>query len=173
MCAANSLGCDSHYTHDRKTHLYRDAYYAMDVSLQRACHKFHQGRSPRGSWQSSLAVACIVEMKAGIAVVVGAAKTVGVVSRVDLKTGAAGAAGGIGAAKTVAVASGVELKVGAAGAAVGIETTETVAVVSGVELKAGAAGAVVGIGTTNPAVVAGVLLDTLRPHAGTGDTGLE
>jgi len=45
----------------------------------------------------------------------------------------------------------------------------TVDVVSRVELKAAAAG----IETTKTATVAGVLLNILRPHAGTGDTGLE
>jgi hypothetical protein len=49
----------------------------------------------------------------------------------------------------------------------------TVDVVSRVELKAAAAAAAVGIKTTKTAAVAGVLSNILRPHAGTGDTGLE
>jgi D-alanyl-D-alanine dipeptidase len=146
----------------------------------------------RGVWQSSLAVgeaetaavACIVEtkaaaavgiveMKTGIAVLVGAAMTVDVVSRVELKAAAAAAAAaaGIGAARTVAVASRVELK---AAAAAGVETTKTVAVASRVVLKkAAAAAAAASVETTKTADVAGVLLDILRPHAGTGDTGPE
>ena len=56
-----------------------------------------------GLWQSSLAVggaenvavACFVETKPGIAVVVGSARTVDVVSRVELKK-AAGAAAVVG-----------------------------------------------------------------------------
>jgi hypothetical protein len=89
-------------------------------------------------------------MEAGIAVVVGtAAKTVEIVSSAELK--AAGAAG-IGAAKTVAVVSGVESKAAAAVAAVA---------------------AAAGFETTKTAAVAAVLLDILRPHAGTGNTGLE
>lgn len=97
-------------------------------------------------------------MKPGIAVVVGVAKAVDVVSRVELKV--AGAAGGIGAAKTVTVVRRVELKAAAAAAA-GIERAKTAA-----------AGGVAGIETTKTADVAG-LLNILRPHAGTGDTGLE
>jgi hypothetical protein len=133
-------------------------------------------RHCRGLWQSSLAVgeaenaavACIVEMKPGIAVVVGSAKTVDVVSRVELKK-AAGA--GIGAAKTVAVASRLELKEAAADAAAAadIETTTTTTAAD----AAAAAAAAVGIATTKAAAVAGVLLNILRPHARTGDTGLE
>jgi hypothetical protein len=102
-------------------------------------------RHCRRPWKSA-AVACIVEMKPGIVVVVGMAKAVDVVSKVELKAGAVGAAGGIGAAKIVIVARRVELK--AAAGVAGIETTKT-------------------------ADVAGVLLNILRPHAGTGDTGLE
>jgi hypothetical protein len=154
-------------------------------------------RHCRGLWQSSLAVgeaenaavACIVEMKPGIAVVVGSAKTVDVVSRVELKK-AAGA--GIGAAKTVAVASRLELKEAAADAAAAadIETTTTTTAAdaavadaaAGIETTtttttaadaAAAAAAAVGIATTKAAAVAGVLLNILRPHARTGDTGLE
>jgi hypothetical protein len=97
------------------------------------------------------ALVCVAEMEAGIAVDVGAAKTVEVVGSAELK--AAGAAG-IGAAKTVAVVGRVESKAAAVvavvAAAAGIETTKTAAV-----------------------ALAAVLLDILRPHAGTGDTGLE
>jgi hypothetical protein len=86
----------------------------------------------------------IVELEFGIAVVVEAGETVDVVSRVELKPGAAGAAGGIGAAKTATVAGKVRLET----AAGWIETTKA-------------------------AAVARVLLDILRPRAGTGNTGLE
>jgi hypothetical protein len=103
-------------------------------------------------------------MKAGIAVVVGAAKTVDVVSRVELK--AAGA--GIGVARTVAVVGRVELKAAAdaavavvAAAAADIETTKAAA----------DAAAAADIESTKIAA-AGVLLNVLRPHARTGDTGL-
>jgi|SRR6267154_734995 len=111
--------------------------------MKRHCWGLRQSSLAVGEAEAA-AVAGIVEMKAGIAVVVGAAKVVDVVSRVELK--AAAAAAGIGAARTVAVASRVELKAAVAAAA-GIETTKT-------------------------AAVAGVLLNILRPHAGTGDTGL-
>ena len=63
----------------------------MGVSLLRARHK--QGRLPRGSWQSSLAVASIVELKAGAAVV----------GIVEMKTGVAVV---VGAAKSVVAAAG-------------------------------------------------------------------
>jgi hypothetical protein len=97
------------------------------------------------------AVVGIAELKAGMIVaVVGAAKTVDVVSMFESQF--AVAADGIGAAKTVAVASRVELKTVAVAVAVaaaaGVEPTKTVA-------------------------DAGGLLSILRPHAGTGDTGLE
>jgi hypothetical protein len=90
--------------------------------------------------ETKAAAVGIVEMKAGIVVVVGVARTVDVVSRVELKPAA-----GIGALMAVAVASRVELRPAA------VVCTET----------------------TKAAAVAGVLLDILRPHAGTGDTGLE
>jgi len=93
-------------------------------------------------------VVAVVEMKAGMAVVVGVTKTVDVVSRVELKVAAAA---GMGATKTVAVAGRVES-----------------AVVSSFESKAAA----VGIETTENAAVAEVLLNILRPHAGT-NTGHE
>lgn len=88
----------------------------------------------------------VVEMKVGTAVVLGTAKTADVVSRVELKTGAAAAAAGIGAAKAVAVA-----------------------VAGRVELKA----AVACIETTRTGADAGILLNNLRPRPGSGYTGLE
>lgn len=99
----------------------------------------------QGLWQSSVGEAAgaavagavgVLEVKAGMAVVVGAGrpKTVDEVRRVEL---AAVAAAGI-ATKTVVVASRVA-------AAVGVEMTKA-------------------------AAVAGVLLDNLRPRAGTGYT---
>jgi hypothetical protein len=134
-----------------------------------------------GLWQSSLAVgeaqrvavARIVGMKAGIVVVVGATKTVDVVSGVELK--AAGA--DIGVTRTVAVAGRVELKAAAdaavavavVAAAADIETTKAAADVA--DAAAAAAAVAAGIEMTKIAV-AGVLLNILRPHAGTGDTGL-
>lgn len=87
----------------------------------------------------------VVEMKADMVVVVGETETASVVSRVELKVAAAG----IGEA----------------------DSAETVPVVSRAELKAAAAAG--GIEATKTAAVAGVLLDILRPHAGTGDTGHE
>jgi hypothetical protein len=112
-------------------------------------------------------------MKAGIVVVVGATKTVDVVSGVELK--AAGA--DIGVTRTVAVAGRVELKAAAdaavavavVAAAADIETTKAAADVA--DAAAAAAAVAAGIEMTKIAV-AGVLLNILRPHAGTGDTGL-
>jgi len=108
----------------------------------------------RGLWQSSVGEAAaaavagavgVVEVKAGMAVVVGAGrpKTVDDVRRVELDAVAAVAAAGI--------------------------ATETVVVASRVVLEAAAAG----VETTNAAAVARVLLDNLRPRAGTGYTGHE
>ena len=116
----------------------------------------------RGLWHSSLAVGetvtaalvCMAEMEAGIAVEVGAAKTVEAVGSAELKAAGAAGAAGIGAPKTVAVVGRVESKATAAvavvAAAAGIETTKTAAV-----------------------ALAVVLLGILRPHAGTGNVGLE
>ena len=54
-----------------------------------------------------------------------------------------------------------------------IGAAKAVVVASRVELKAAVAVAVGCIETMITAAVAGVLLDILRPHAGTGHTGLE
>jgi hypothetical protein len=102
-------------------------------------------------------VACIVEMKAAAA---AAAAVVGIV---EMKPGTVVV---VGATKAVHVVSRVELK-----AAAGIGAAKTVAAANSVELKAVAAAAC--IETTKAAAVARVLLDILRPHAGTGNTGLE
>jgi hypothetical protein len=105
---------------------------------------------------AAVVVACIVEMKAAAAAAV-------VVGIVEMKPGTVVV---VGATKAVHVVSRVELK-----AAAGIGAAKTVAAASSVELKAVAAAAC--IETTKAAAVARVLLDILRPHAGTGNTGLE
>ncbi len=111
-----------------------------------------------------------------------AAKIVAVVGVVETKVAAA-AAVRIETAETVAVASVVEPRAAAAAAAAGdsIASAKTVAVAGFREPKAAvAAVAAGGIETTKTHVVAGLLLEFLPLHAGTGigaggsgDTGLE
>ena len=122
------------------------------------------------------AVACIVEMKvvAAVACIVETTAAAVVACIVEMKAAAVvgivemkpGTVVVVGATKAVHVVSRVELK-----AAAGIGAAKTVAAASSVELKAVAAAAC--IETTKAAAVARVLLDILRPHAGTGNTGLE
>lgn len=122
------------------------------------------------------AVACIVEMKvvAAVACIVETTAAAVVACIVEMKAAAVvgivemkpGTVVVVGATKAVHVVSRVELK-----AAAGIGAAKTVAAASSVDLKA--VGAAACIETTKAAAVARVLLDILRPHAGTGNTGPE